>query len=156
MRFSASHIRHLLKAGKIRGYSEPVRVDESIISGTVPGKKTLHGSKALTELTLTLHHWSAERKLQLEKEHRFDEERKWRFDFAWPALKIAVEFEGGIYQHNSGHKTAKHYTKDTDKYNRAAVLGWRVIRITAKNHRTVLKHLNELYAANNNQGGISS
>ena len=44
----------------------------------------------------------------------------------------------------AGHGTAKHFTKDTDKYNLATVLGWRVIRVTALNYTTVLKTLNEM------------
>ena len=30
-------------------------------------------------------------------EFRFHPERKWRFDFAWPEHKIAVEQEGGVW-----------------------------------------------------------
>ena len=78
------------------------------------------------------------------REHRFDELRKWRFDFAWPALKIACEYEGGIFMQRSGHNTARHYTKDTDKYNHAAVKGWKVVRVTAMNYETALERLNEI------------
>ncbi len=30
------------------------------------------------------------------REYRFHRERRWRFDFAWPDYKVAVEVEGGI------------------------------------------------------------
>ena len=95
-------------------------------------------SKALKWLELNLQMWSNEKLLTMEREYRFDELRKWRFDFAWPALKIAVEYEGGIFMQKSGHNTARHYTKDTDKYNHAAVKGWRVARVTALNYESVL------------------
>src|SRR5260363_408002 len=32
-----------------------------------------------------------------QREYRFDAMRRWKFDFAWPNWKIAVECEGGIW-----------------------------------------------------------
>src|SRR5260364_426939 len=32
-----------------------------------------------------------------QREYRFDADRRWKFDFAWPDWKIAVECEGGIW-----------------------------------------------------------
>jgi very-short-patch-repair endonuclease len=101
-------------------------------------------SKALRWLEMNLQLWSNEQALTMEREHRFDALRKWRFDFAWPALKIAVEYEGGVFMAKSGHNTARHYTKDTDKYNHAAVKGWRVVRVTALNYESALKRLDEM------------
>ena len=101
-------------------------------------------SKALSWLEFNLQMWSNEKSLTMVREHRFDELRKWRFDFAWPALKIACEYEGGIFMQRSGHNTARHYTKDTDKYNHAAVKGWKVVRVTAMNYETALERLNEI------------
>jgi very-short-patch-repair endonuclease len=66
--------------------------------------------------------------------------RKWRFDFAVPDKKIAIEYEG-LMSEKSGHTTLKGYTKDTEKYNAAQALGWTVIRFTVKNYKTVLKEL---------------
>jgi very-short-patch-repair endonuclease len=70
------------------------------------------------------------RKLDLlapECEYRFDPERRWRFDFAWPSLKIAVEVEGGVWIRGR-HIRPLGYLADLEKYNRAVVLGWRVLR----------------------------
>jgi len=52
---------------------------------------------------------------------------------AIPALKVAVEYEG-IYG-KSRHTTMSGYTGDCEKYNEAQILGWRVLRFTAKNIR---------------------
>lgn len=62
-----------------------------------------------------------------EREYRFDSERRWRFDFAWPSLKIAVEVEGGVWIRGR-HVRPVGYLADLEKYNRAVVLGWRVLR----------------------------
>ncbi len=64
-----------------------------------------------------------------EREHKVCEWRRWRFDFAWPALKVAAECEGG---HWSGgrHTRGAGFEKDCEKYNVAQNLGWRVFRFT--------------------------
>lgn len=64
-----------------------------------------------------------------ETEHRFDATRRWRFDFAWPGKRVAVEIEGGTYA-NGRHNRAAGYAKDCEKYNAAIEAGWRVLRYT--------------------------
>ena len=63
-----------------------------------------------------------------EREYRFCE-RRWRFDFAWPAQKIAAEVEGGVWT-SGRHTRGDGFTKDCEKYNEAARRGWRVFRFT--------------------------
>ena len=63
------------------------------------------------------------------KEHQFYKHRKWRFDYAIPKYKIALEVEGGIWTYGR-HTRAKGFLKDMDKYNTATLLGWRVFRCT--------------------------
>lgn len=92
-------------------------------------------------------YWCNQNALELLHEHRFDDSRKYRFDYAIPALKIAVEYEGGIFMRHSGHNTPAHYTKDTEKYNLAQRLGWRVLRFTALNYKNMLAELNKNFAA---------
>jgi very-short-patch-repair endonuclease len=63
------------------------------------------------------------------REFRFAPPRLWRFDFAWVEFGIAIEVEGGTFmagRHNRGAGMAK----DAEKYNEAALLGWRVFRVT--------------------------
>jgi len=62
------------------------------------------------------------------REHRFHEVRRWRFDLAYPDLKIAFEYEGGIHSYGA-HSRGKGFAKDVEKYNTAGMLGWRVFRI---------------------------
>ena len=63
------------------------------------------------------------------REHRFHPKRMWRFDFAWPEYKLAVEIDGGTFiggRHNQGIQ----FSKDCEKLNAATLLGWRVLRYT--------------------------
>jgi hypothetical protein len=55
--------------------------------------------------------------------------RKWRFDYAWPAHKVAFEIEGGTFV-GGRHSHGAGFQSDTEKYNRAAILGWCVVRAT--------------------------
>jgi len=63
------------------------------------------------------------------KEHYFHPSRKWRFDFAWPELKIALEIEGGGWVYGR-HNRPQGHENDCEKYSEAAVLGWRIIHCT--------------------------
>lgn len=65
----------------------------------------------------------------VEREYRFHEDRKWRFDFAWPDWKIAVEIEGGTFS-GGRHTRGVGFADDCRKYNCAALLGWRLFRFT--------------------------
>ena len=61
-------------------------------------------------------------------EHRFHPTRKWRFDAAYPAFMIAVEYEGM----GGRHQTWTGYINDTEKYNEAKIAGWLVLQVTCK------------------------
>jgi len=70
-----------------------------------------------------------------ETEYSFDrplagmKARRWRFDYAWPERRIALEVEGGIWS-GGRHTRAAGFLKDMEKYNEAAAQGWRIIRTT--------------------------
>jgi len=64
-----------------------------------------------------------------QREYLFHKRRKWRFDFAWPDLMIAVEVEGGVWS-NGRHVRGEGYEKDCEKYNEAQMMGWMVLRFT--------------------------
>ncbi len=63
------------------------------------------------------------------REFKFLDDRKFRFDFAWPDELVAVEIEGGIWT-GGGHTRGKGYASNCEKYNLAAVNGWSLLRYT--------------------------
>ncbi len=76
-------------------------------------------------------------------ELQFDEVRKFRFDWAIPSLMIAIEFEG-IMSEKSRHTTKTGYSKDTEKYNLAAISGWIVLRYTVLTYGNLERDLLKL------------
>lgn len=80
---------------------------------------------------------------QYVREYVFHSKRKFRFDWAIPELKLAIEYEG-LFSEKSGHTTVTGYTKDCEKYNQAALLGWKVLRYTALNYKQLYRDIDEL------------
>lgn len=64
--------------------------------------------------------------LSPKREFVFHPIRKWRLDFAWPHLKLAVEIEGGV------HRIKGRFESDLAKYNALAMNGWRLLRYSSK------------------------
>lgn len=62
------------------------------------------------------------------REHRFHPVRRWRFDYAWPAEKVALEVDGGVWT-GGRHTRGAGFIKDMEKLNEAVVAGWRVVRV---------------------------
>jgi very-short-patch-repair endonuclease len=62
------------------------------------------------------------------REHRFHPVRRWRFDYAWPSEKVALEVEGGVWT-GGRHTRGAGFVADIEKYNAATVAGWRVVRV---------------------------
>jgi very-short-patch-repair endonuclease len=60
-------------------------------------------------------------------EYRFTMLRRWRFDWALPDHKIALEVEGAVWVQGR-HTRGSGFVKDMEKYNTAAAMGWRIIR----------------------------
>jgi hypothetical protein len=75
-------------------------------------------------------------------EHRFDcpplgmKARMWRFDYAWPEAKVALEVEGGGWI-GGRHTSGKGFEADMEKYSEAAAQGWRLIRRPPKKLMTL-------------------
>lgn len=62
-------------------------------------------------------------------EYKFLKTRRFKFDRAWVNLRLAAEIEGGI-EMGGRHTRRIGYSKDCEKYNLAALNGWRVLRFT--------------------------
>lgn len=73
------------------------------------------------------------------QEVRFCTERKWRFDYVLAdcdfqihRAKVAIEIEGGVFRKGGGcHQRAGRFLSDMEKYNEAAIMGWKVLRFPA-------------------------
>lgn len=57
-------------------------------------------------------------------EYQFHPDRKWRFDWALPETKVAVELDG------RGHQHWVRWLGDLEKYNEAELMGWHVFHVT--------------------------
>ena len=68
-------------------------------------------------------------------QYRFDPIRRWRFDFAWPDHRLAVEIDGGVYT-GGRHVRGSGYTRDCEKLNAAVLAGWRVLRFVSHQVKT--------------------
>ena len=79
-------------------------------------------------------------------EHKFLEDRKFRFDFAIISKKIAIEIEGGVYT-NGRHVRGNGYIQDMEKYNLAIENGWVVLRYTPEqlNNTSTLDQIIRVY-----------
>lgn len=71
------------------------------------------------------------------REYRFCPGRKWRFDFAWPQLKVAVEIDGGIFVAGR-HSEALGSHNDRTEGNAAAAQGWFLLRYDPLHLREML------------------
>jgi len=87
---------------------------------------------------LTLEAQLSQAGIAFEREFRFDPTRRWRADFRIPNhdthefhMSILVEIDGGAYV-NGRHSRGAGVEADCEKTSAAAILGYRVIRLTPK------------------------
>lgn len=107
----------------------------------VPAKEKY--SKEKYWINYRLEEFAREHNLELTPEHRFHETRKWRFDWCFTEIKLAIEYEG-IFSKKSRHTTVKGYSGDIDKYNAAQSDGWKVLRYTASNYHNLTLDLMQI------------
>ena len=136
--WSPAILNQLQKDGKIRGYQIHKQKKGKDTSFKMPAKK----SKEKDWLNWNLPYWANEKGLELKEEFVFHQERKWRFDWCFPGLMVSIEYEG-IMGKKSRHTTIKGYSGDVEKYNAAQALGWRIIRLTAIDYKSVIQKLND-------------
>ena len=53
----------------------------------------------------------------------------WRFDYAWPTRKLALEVDGGLFTQGR-HTRGSGRLGDMEKLSEAAILGWRVLYVS--------------------------
>lgn len=72
--------------------------------------------------------------VDLESEFWFHPTRNWRWDFAFPGFKVAVEIDGrgrGKPDALGRHQTVDGVRKDCEKHRAGVLRGWRVLRYPA-------------------------
>ena len=55
----------------------------------------------------------------------------WRFDLAWPTLRLAIEVDGGGWV-SGRHSRGAGIESDCAKLSTAVSMGWRVLRVTPR------------------------
>lgn len=140
MRFNERDLERYLKQqqekGKIVGYR---------LTNSKSGRKKLLRKKGKQHywIELNLQYWCNEKALELTREYQFHPYRKFRFDWAIPALKVGIEYEG-LMAEKSRHTTVTGYSVDAQKYNLAQSEGWKVLRYTALNYKNAIEDLNKM------------
>lgn len=62
------------------------------------------------------------------REYKFHPRRMWRFDFAFPSVKVAIEIQG----YGRGHISYTGMYQDYQKNNSAIRLGWSIIYLMSE------------------------
>lgn len=131
----------------------PTELIESLETGK-PEEKKMRGKAKSTEpeekgeLGMTIYAICQNGGIAFQREYRFHSARRYKFDWALPELKIAIEYEG-LNSDKSGHSTLVGYTKNCEKYNLALRCGWRVLRYTVINYKNAGIDLLELIKNSN-------
>ncbi|MBJ9984455.1 DUF559 domain-containing protein [Acinetobacter sp. S40] len=94
-------------------------------------RRSVKGQRLQSEGEVTLARHLKVLKIGFEQEYKFHPERNWRADFLITGTNILIEVEGGIWS-GGRHTRAKGYLGDMEKYNAAAVLGFKVLRFSTQ------------------------
>lgn len=90
-------------------------------------RRSVKGQRVQSEGEVTLARDLRALKINFEQEYKFHPERNWRADFLITGTKILIEVEGGIWS-GGRHTRGKGFIADMEKYNAAAVMGFKVLR----------------------------
>lgn len=101
------------------GRPPPAKVSPQTSAPAIPPKEVKRSALELRfEQQLQTHRvrsWIAE--------YYFEKNRDWRFDFAWPDVKVAVEIQGGA------HRIKGKFKADLEKRAAALLAGWSVLEL---------------------------
>lgn len=137
-------VDRLLKAGKIRGFTEHTGISLPSYEKALACNKTKPSmAKNGFKLALLLYCMNNNKPLFIEQ--MFHGKRKWRLDFLIPGPRpLALEYEG-IYSEKSRHTTMKGFVEDGIKYRALAIAGITLMRFTAKDWKSVIEDLTNFY-----------
>lgn len=77
------------------------------------------------------------------KEYRFNDKRRFRVDYYFPSVKLAVELEGGVFI-NGAHVRPLGFVKDMEKYNLLTEQGIHLLRYMPK--KIDYEQINRVYS----------
>ena len=86
------------------------------------------------QLVMAVRHLFGSATDMMQEEYQFHPTRRWRFDFAIPSIKLAIEYNGHGSTgggHIGRHASITGMSGDCEKLNEAQRLGWRVLQFTA-------------------------
>lgn len=66
---------------------------------------------------------------QYQRQYPYAVGRKFAADFAWPAARLLVEVQGGVWN-GKAHGSVEGIVRDIERLNAATLNGWRVLRFT--------------------------
>lgn len=123
--------------------SPVAHLNEHLFQQEKKARKPRKDCKQVIWLNEELSKWAEENSLSFVKEYKFNPLRKYQFDFAFPDpdVKIAVEYEGGLFMKRGGHNSPAGVQRDIEKYGLAQSMGWKVIRLHVKNYKDVISEL---------------
>jgi len=114
-----------------RGLNKPKKKSRVIThkTGWIDDDRNIKNKSAAMDMFIRL--VNIELSVDIWPEFFFSTQRLYRFDYAIPEYKIAIEQEGGIHlKGNSGHSSGTGIQRDMDKNNLAISQGWVIIRRT--------------------------
>lgn len=140
-RWNLDDVEKLVSAGKVKigdGFFQEKKDKPKPISFPAVPK-----GKQFIEFTLV------SKNIFFKKEKLFVPGRKWSADYFVPELNLLIEYEG-IYSKKSRHTFFKGYSADVEKYNKASLLGYKLLRYTADNYNNFRDDLEFLLENKNN------
>jgi very-short-patch-repair endonuclease len=118
---------NLTAAQRARGFITNMRPGSALSPINVPTRRRKIGQSGLEKEFWAK--WKLLKGPALVEQHRFHPTRRWRFDFAHLASKVAIEIQGGIWSHGA-HVRGAQYQRDRAKIVMAQELGWIVYELT--------------------------
>lgn len=109
-------------------------------------KKLTTVSKSKTELNRIIENWCIENQFKLETELIFNKifktERRFRFDWAIPELKLGIEYDG-IISEKSRHTTIGGFMEDCNKLNIVTSNHWFFYRYHTNNYKNFISDIEQ-------------